>query len=114
MSVSRTSESGSCSHTTSYSVVQAHYLSLFLKMPTTPQDAQRGLVFRVVLLLHNMFEDSTTGQKNGIVQVAQATIQTDWRQRLPITAYRICPQIQLTLLRTSQSTVRIAVSLPWV
>ena len=72
----------------------------------------RGVVFSkwCVLLLHNMSEDTTTGERNGKVEVAQAAIQTDYRQQLPLNAHYICPQSLSTSLRMSQITARIAVS----
>ena len=44
-----------------------------------------------MLLLHSAYEGTTIGQKYGIVEVAQARIQIDCRQRLPFSADCICP-----------------------
>ena len=51
-----------------------------------------------------MYDDATIGQRNGIVEVAQAAVQTDCRERPPINAHRIRPQSLVTSLRTSQIT----------
>ena len=62
-----------------------------------------------VLLLHNVYEDTTIGQRYGKVEVAQATIQLTAGNDLQLVHILFVP-VTLYFLRARQILARIALS----